>query len=44
MFEDVNGFGAWHRRWSLLKDNVVSYWKYPDDEKSKVRCHLVILG
>ncbi|ENN80649.1 hypothetical protein YQE_02936, partial [Dendroctonus ponderosae] len=33
MFEDISGFGAWHRRWCLLKGNTFSYWKYPDDER-----------
>ena len=37
MFEDVSGFGAWHRRWTVLKDNLLSFWKYPDDEFRKVR-------
>jgi len=36
MFEDVSGFGAWHRRWCVLKNSHLSYWKYPDDEKDKV--------
>ncbi|XP_015592644.1 anillin isoform X2 [Cephus cinctus] len=35
MFEDVSGFGAWHRRWCLLKGANISYWKYPDDERRK---------
>ncbi|XP_033212205.1 anillin-like isoform X2 [Belonocnema kinseyi] len=35
MFEDVSGFGAWHRRWCLLKGDTLSYWKYPDDERKK---------
>lgn len=35
MFEDVSGFGAWHRRWCRLYGHVLSYWKYPDDEKRK---------
>lgn len=40
MFEDVSGFGAWHRRWCRLhgcnsKNVVLSYWKYPDDEPRK---------
>ncbi|XP_076249759.1 anillin [Calliopsis andreniformis] len=35
MFEDVSGFGAWHRRWCLLKGSTLSYWKYPDDERKK---------
>ncbi|XP_066144957.1 anillin-like isoform X1 [Euwallacea fornicatus] len=35
MFEDVSGFGAWHRRWCMLKGQSLSYWKYPEDEKKK---------
>lgn len=36
MFEDVAGFGAWHRRWCRLHGDILSYWRYPDDEKKKV--------
>lgn len=39
MFEDVSGFGAWHRRWCLLKGHSLSYWKYPEDEKKTVSEH-----
>ncbi|KAM6451864.1 anillin isoform 1-T1 [Liasis olivaceus] len=35
MFEDVSGFGAWHRRWCALSGNCISFWTYPDDEKKK---------
>ncbi|XP_033854813.3 anillin isoform X2 [Acipenser ruthenus] len=35
MFEDVSGFGAWHRRWCVLSEYCISYWTYPDDEKRK---------
>ncbi|XP_068144825.1 anillin isoform X1 [Drosophila tropicalis] len=35
MFEDISGFGAWHRRWCYLNGSVINYWKYPDDEKKK---------
>uniref|UniRef100_A0A8C4N9C5 Anillin n=1 Tax=Eptatretus burgeri TaxID=7764 RepID=A0A8C4N9C5_EPTBU len=35
MFDDVSGFGAWHRRWCVLSGNCISYWTYPDDEKRK---------
>lgn len=38
MFEDVSGFGAWHRRWCLLNGSCLNYWKYPDDEKKQVSC------
>ena len=36
VFEDVGGFGAWHRRWCLLSNDQLLFWKYPDDEKFKV--------
>ncbi|XP_058832234.1 anillin isoform X2 [Topomyia yanbarensis] len=35
MFEDVSGFGAWHRRWCRLYGHALKYWTYPDDEKRK---------
>uniref|UniRef100_T1IYG8 PH domain-containing protein n=1 Tax=Strigamia maritima TaxID=126957 RepID=T1IYG8_STRMM len=35
MFDDVSGFGAWHRRWCSLSGTMLSYWKYPDDEKNR---------
>ncbi|XP_052044768.1 anillin isoform X2 [Apodemus sylvaticus] len=35
IFEDVSGFGAWHRRWCALSGNCISYWTYPDDERRK---------
>ncbi|RZB39041.1 actin-binding protein anillin, partial [Asbolus verrucosus] len=36
MYEDISGFGAWHRRWYFLKGHILSYWKYPDDERKTV--------
>lgn len=36
MYEVVSGYGAWHRRWCLLKGENLSYWKYPDHEKKEV--------
>lgn len=36
VFEDVGGFGAWHRRWCLLSNDQLLFWKYPDDERLKV--------
>lgn len=38
MFDDISGFGAWHRRWCRLHGNnsnnvLLSYWKYPEDER-----------
>lgn len=35
MFEDVSGFGAWHRRWCVLKGGFLAFWKYPDEEKDR---------
>ncbi|XP_033254477.1 anillin-like [Drosophila miranda] len=35
MFEDISGFGAWHRRWCYLNGSVLNFWKYPEDEKKK---------
>ncbi|XP_051884288.1 anillin-like isoform X2 [Pristis pectinata] len=35
VFEDVSGFGAWHRRWFVLSSNTLSYWTYPSEEKHK---------
>ncbi|GFR71405.1 actin-binding protein anillin [Elysia marginata] len=35
MFDDVSGFGAWHRRWCVLSGNKLCIWKYPDDETRK---------
>jgi actin-binding protein anillin len=31
-FTDVNGLGNWCRRWCLLKNNTLHFWKYPEDE------------
>lgn len=35
MFDDINGFGAWHRRWCRLSGHTIYYWKYPEDERRK---------
>lgn len=37
IFEDVGGYGAWHRKWCLLSNDQMLFWKYPDEEKIKVR-------
>jgi actin-binding protein anillin len=34
-FTEVNGFGDWHRRWCVLKDNTLFFWKYPEDEQKR---------
>ncbi|XP_036809492.1 anillin isoform X2 [Oncorhynchus mykiss] len=35
MFEVVNGFGAWHRRFFVLEGSHMSYWNHPNDRGSK---------
>lgn len=35
MFDDISGFGAWHRRWCRLSGSTLYYWKYPEDENKK---------
>ncbi|RXG61729.1 Single-stranded DNA-binding protein, mitochondrial [Armadillidium vulgare] len=35
MFEDVGGFGAWNRRWCVLRGPIIKYWSYPDEELAK---------
>ncbi|XP_062922723.1 anillin-like isoform X3 [Mobula hypostoma] len=35
IFQDVSGFGAWHRRWFVLSSDVLSYWTYPNEVKHK---------
>ncbi|XP_050526506.1 anillin isoform X2 [Daktulosphaira vitifoliae] len=38
MFNDVSGFGAWHRRWFRLRNGMLSFWKYPEhaEDDSKI--------
>lgn len=41
MFEDISGFGAWHRRWCRLHGNdsnniLLSYWRNPEDERKQL--------
>ncbi|XP_062317229.1 anillin, actin binding protein 2 isoform X2 [Osmerus eperlanus] len=36
MFEVVNEFGAWHRRFFVLKGGHMFYWNHPNDQGSKV--------
>jgi len=44
MFDDVSGFGAWHRRWFHLSGNTLAYWKYPDDENKQAPMGSIDLG
>lgn len=41
MFDDVSGFGAWHRRWFVLEGNTLYFWTYPENEKvqGKIQPH-----
>ena len=41
VFDDVSGFGAWHRRWAALSAGRLSFWRYPEDEgRSPASCEL----
>jgi len=44
MFDDVSGFGAWHRRWFHLSGSTLAYWKYPDDENKQAPMGSIDLG
>jgi len=35
LFDDVSGYGAWHRRWCKLTPSQLAYWRYPEDENKK---------
>lgn len=37
ILEDIGGYGAWQRRWCVLEGAVMSYWRYPGDESTKVQ-------
>lgn len=37
ILEDIGGYGAWQRRWCMLEGAVISYWRYPGDESTKVQ-------
>ncbi|XP_071958869.1 uncharacterized protein [Antedon mediterranea] len=43
MFDDISGFGSWHRRWLVLAGSKIAYWKYPDDEKRKEPINVIDL-
>ncbi|XP_071391544.1 anillin, actin binding protein 2 isoform X2 [Centroberyx affinis] len=35
MFEVINGFGVWHRRFFVLEGYHMYYWNHPNDRESK---------
>ena len=43
MFDDVSGFGAWHRRWVVLEGNTLAFWKYPENEKVQGKTLLLLV-
>ena len=34
IFQDISGYGDWHRRWCKLTSTEMSYWMYPEDESN----------
>ena len=42
MFDDVSGFGAWHRRWFVLEGNTLYFWTYPENEKVQGKIYNLI--
>ncbi|CAH1269816.1 ANLN [Branchiostoma lanceolatum] len=44
MFQDVGGFGSWHRRWCVLSNWRLAYWTYPDDERRKDPIGVIDVG
>ena len=41
ILEDIGGYGAWQRRWCVLQGAIMSYWRYPGDESTKVPTHIL---
>ena len=39
MFDDVSGFGAWHRRWVVLEGNTLAFW---ENEKVQGELRLIL--
>ena len=44
LFNDVNGYGDWSRRWTCLRGNFLHFWKYPEDESKMDPCHQINLS
>lgn len=34
--EDIGGYTTWNRRWCVLTDQKLFYWRYPDDQEDKL--------
>lgn len=35
LLEEVGGFTAWNRRWCVMQGDLISFWRFPDEENQK---------
>ncbi|XP_065064400.1 anillin-like [Rhopilema esculentum] len=35
ILEEVGGFTAWNRRWCVMNGDLISFWRFPDEEEQK---------
>ena len=40
LLEEVGGFTAWNRRWCVMQGDLISFWRFPDEEDCKVNFSL----
>jgi len=35
LLEEVGGYTAWNRRWCVMQGDLISFWRFPDEEDQK---------